>query len=75
MMKLLLTSAGINNTSIHDTLVDLLSKPVAVEVGFEPTDELPHHTLSRRAPSATRRLHRSRAYRSLAFGGQRTSCG
>jgi hypothetical protein len=31
-------------------------------VGFEPTDELPHHTLSRRAPSATRRLHRSRAY-------------
>src|SRR5947208_10458407 len=29
----------------------------AVEVGFEPTDELPHHTLSRRAPSATRRLH------------------
>jgi hypothetical protein len=30
----------------------------AVEVGFEPTEELPPHTLSRRAPSATRRLHR-----------------
>src|SRR5260370_5857798 len=30
----------------------------AVEVGFEPTEGLPPHTLSRRAPSATRRLHR-----------------
>ena len=29
MMKLLLTSAGIKNTSIHDALVDLLGKPVA----------------------------------------------
>ena len=28
-MKLLLTSAGISNTSIHDALVDLLGKPVA----------------------------------------------
>jgi dipeptidase E len=28
-MKLLLTSAGIKNTSIHDALVDLLGKPVA----------------------------------------------
>jgi dipeptidase E len=28
-MKLLLTSAGISNTSIHDTLVDLLGKPIA----------------------------------------------
>src|SRR5215510_14340034 len=27
-MKLLLTSAGIKNTSIHDTLVDLLGKPI-----------------------------------------------
>src|SRR2546423_11235990 len=35
---------------------------VAVEVGFEPTEGLPPHTLSRRAPSATRRLHRRRAY-------------
>jgi dipeptidase E len=29
MMKLLLTSAGIKNTSIHDALVDLLGKPIA----------------------------------------------
>ena|SRR5215472_13570818 len=42
----------------------------AVEVGFEPTDELPHHTLSRRAPSATRRLHRRRAYLSDASVGR-----
>jgi dipeptidase E len=28
-MRLLLTSAGINNTSIHDALVDLLGKPIA----------------------------------------------
>ena len=28
-MKLLLTSGGITNASIHDTLVDLLSKPIA----------------------------------------------
>jgi dipeptidase E len=28
-MRLLLTSAGISNTSIHDALVDLLGKPIA----------------------------------------------
>ena len=28
-MKLLLTSAGIRNPSIHDALVDLLGKPIA----------------------------------------------
>ena len=28
-MKLLLTSAGIKNTSIHNALVDLLGKPIA----------------------------------------------
>jgi dipeptidase E len=28
-MRLLLTSSGINNTSIHDALVDLLGKPIA----------------------------------------------
>jgi len=28
-MKLLLTSAGISNTSIHDALVDLLGKPIS----------------------------------------------
>ena len=27
-MKLLLTSAGVKNTSIHDALVDLLGKPI-----------------------------------------------
>jgi dipeptidase E len=27
-MKMLLTSAGIKNTSIHDALVDLLGKPI-----------------------------------------------
>jgi dipeptidase E len=29
IMKLLLTSAGISNTSIHEALVDLLGKPIA----------------------------------------------
>jgi dipeptidase E len=29
VMRLLLTSAGIKNTSIHDALVDLLGKPIA----------------------------------------------
>jgi dipeptidase E len=29
MMKFLLTSAGIKNTSIHNALVDLLGKPIA----------------------------------------------
>lgn len=28
-MKLLLTSAGIKNPSIHDALIDLLSKPIS----------------------------------------------
>ena len=28
-MKLLLTSAGVSNTSIHAALVDLLGKPIA----------------------------------------------
>ena len=40
-----------------------------MEVGFEPTEGLPPHTLSRRAPSATRRLHRRRAYPSSAGPG------
>src|SRR6266540_2781948 len=30
IMKYLLTSAGIKNTSIHDALVDLLGRPLAV---------------------------------------------
>jgi dipeptidase E len=28
-MRLLLTSSGVSNTSIHNALVDLLGKPVA----------------------------------------------
>ncbi|WP_217604759.1 Type 1 glutamine amidotransferase-like domain-containing protein [Chitinophaga sp. GbtcB8] len=37
-MKLLLTSAGISNTSIHNALVDLLGKPVAeASALFVPT--------------------------------------
>src|SRR5215475_16089662 len=44
---------------------------VAVEVGFEPTEDLRLHTLSRRAPSATRRLHRGRAYPTRAGADRR----
>src|SRR6201986_4287206 len=37
-MKLLLTSAGISNTSIHNALVDLLGKPIAeASALFVPT--------------------------------------
>ena len=37
-MKLLLTSAGISNTSIHDALVELLGKPIAeASALFVPT--------------------------------------
>src|SRR3984885_12391270 len=46
---------------------------VAVEVGFEPTEGLPLHTLSRRAPSATRRLHRGWAYPTRARVRRRES--
>jgi dipeptidase E len=42
-MQLLLTSSGINNTSIHDTLVDLLGKPIAESNAlFIPTAIYPH---------------------------------
>src|SRR5260370_3191828 len=37
-------------------------RTLAVEVGFEPTEGLPPHTLSRRAPSATRPPHPPRAH-------------
>src|SRR5260370_42372287 len=37
-------------------------RTLAVEVGFEPTEGLPPHTLSRRGPPATRRLHPPKAY-------------
>ena len=41
-MRFLLTSAGIANTSIHDTLVDLLGKPVAESRAlFIPTGVYP----------------------------------
>ena len=37
-MKLLLTSSGISNPSIHDVLVDLLGKPIAESSAlFVPT--------------------------------------
>jgi hypothetical protein len=39
---------------------------MAVEVGFEPTEELPPHTLSRRAPLAARTLHRRSGYPTTA---------
>src|SRR5215475_8837447 len=58
----------------HEAAARLPPRPAfvqvrAVEVGFEPTEGLPLHTLSRRAPSATRRLHRRRAYRRRAVPG------
>ena len=49
-------------------------RSVAVEVGFEPTEGLPLHTLSRRAPSATRRLHRRRAYLTGGRSQQGSRC-
>ena len=42
-MKLLLTDSGINNTSIHDALVDLLGKPIAESSALcIPTADVPH---------------------------------
>jgi hypothetical protein len=41
-MKLLLTSSGIANPSIHDALVDLLGKPIAESSAlFVPTGSTP----------------------------------
>jgi dipeptidase E len=48
-MRLLLTSSGISNTSIHDALVDLLGKPIAecnalcIPTGVQPTPDGPSH--------------------------------
>ena len=48
-MKLLLTSSGIRNTSIHDALVDLLGKPIAessalcIPTGVQPFPGGPSH--------------------------------
>ena len=48
-MKLLLTSAGIKNASIHDALIDLLGKPIAesnalcIPTGVQPFPGGPSH--------------------------------
>src|SRR5215213_9082084 len=48
-MRFLLTSSGISNTSIHDTLVDLLGKPIAessalcIPTGVQPFPGGPSH--------------------------------
>jgi hypothetical protein len=48
-MKLLLTSAGITNTTIHNALVDLLGKPIAessalcIPTGVQPFPGGPSH--------------------------------
>jgi dipeptidase E len=48
-MKLLLTSSGISNTSIHNALVDLLGKPIAessalcIPTGVQPFPGGPSH--------------------------------
>ena len=74
---LMLTRERVHDLGIFKALgmtlrqtVTMVTCWVAVEVGFEPTEGLPPHTLSRRAPSATRRLHRRRAYPNpRVFGG------
>ena len=48
-MRFLLTSAGISNTSIHDTLLELLGKPIAessalcIPTGVQPFPGGPSH--------------------------------
>src|SRR5919197_967811 len=48
-MKLLLTSAGVTNATIHDALVDLLGKPIAdssalcIPTGVQPFPGGPSH--------------------------------
>lgn len=48
-MKVLLTSSGITNTTIHDALVDLLGKPIAessalcIPTGVQPFLGGPSH--------------------------------
>ena len=62
-------SRSLNGRGVPLTWDDAHQKDteLAVAVGFEPTEELPPHTLSRRAPLAARTLHRRRAYRSTRF--------
>ena len=50
-------------TSAGSGYADVLRHHVAVAVGFEPTEGVNPHTLSRRAPSAARTRHRRRGYR------------
>ena len=46
MMKLLLTSSGISNPSIHGALLDLLGKPIAESNAlFIPTAIFPFHAV------------------------------
>ena len=44
-MRLLLTSAGVTNTSIHDALVDLLDEPIAESGVCIPTAQYGHPTV------------------------------
>ena len=50
-MKILLTSSGITNTTIHDALVDLLGKPIAessalcIPTGVQPFPADPHTSM------------------------------
>src|SRR4030095_6587650 len=56
-MRFLLTSAGVTNTSIHDSLVDLLGKPIGERDALcisPPVSRAPRHAPSaRRSPAAT----------------------
>ena len=53
-MRLLLTSAGMKNTSIHDALVDLLSKPIAEASALCVLTAAYGHPMA--GPGAVRRL-------------------
>jgi hypothetical protein len=59
-MKLLLTSAGIKNASIHNALFDLLGKPIAQSSALRPTPTRQasphHHAPSTPAASTTRSI-------------------
>ena len=72
-MKLLLTSAGIKNPSIHDALLDLLGKPIAeCDALCIPTASYGHPMAAlagRGGSSADRtRLH------GASWGGSRWEC-
>src|ERR1700691_2642037 len=72
----LITCANVRDMTLSspDKHAKVVRGPLsAVEVGFEPTEGLPPHTLSRRAPSATRRLHRGEAYLSFTINNAQGS--